>query len=113
MGIVQPVQGLKRPRSPRAGLQPRRLSAAPSPLPWVFGLLVHSVDFRLASLQVQRQVHTQEPREEELRQDVEFCLGRTLLEVPGKKVLGGDVGMGGWAYELELKSSQVERGSDS
>lgn len=46
-------------------------------------------------------------------QDVEFRLGRILLEVPGKKVLGGDVGMGGWAYELELKSSQVERGSDS
>ena len=42
-----------------------------------------------------------------------FCLGLILLEVPGKKVPGGDVGMGGWAYKLELKSSQVERGSDS
>ena len=74
MGIVQPVQGLKRPRSPRVGLQPRRLSAAPSPLPWVFGLLVHSVDFRLASLQVQRQVHTQETQKEQLALGAGCCV---------------------------------------
>lgn len=65
---------------------------------------------------MEKHVHThKKPRRKSWLwgQDVELCLGHILLEVPGKKVLGGDVGMDRWACELELKSSQVERGSDS